>query len=325
MIDTQANVKMTAAKFQLQQATGGKIDARSFAIYGVSVISEGEALGHGVSIDSQSLETVMACAETYAGGLKVKINHGSGAESIIGVLRNFKIDATQLRADLFLLRTHPFTPTLLEMAETMADSFGLSISFSGTVETTSEGEQGAVRCLEIYSCDIVDEPAANPTGLFSKIDTATTNKSMPTYETPEFLELKAQNEASNARFQKLDADFQAITIERNELSAKLETSEKSLAEFTAKANELSAQLEKQAEEHKAALSDFDAKIGDAAAKLLASTGAAPVKLGAEISATDAEIYEQFQKASHVDATTMLNDPHTGPRIRAESARRFGKK
>jgi hypothetical protein len=72
------------------------------------------------------------------------------------------------------------------MAETMPGSFGLSISFSGEsedVEVPSDDSEEvepnsgelpeggveivrAARCMEIYSADIVDQPAANPSGLF---------------------------------------------------------------------------------------------------------------------------------------------------------------
>ncbi len=66
-------------------------------------------------------------------------------------------------------RNHDATPRILEMAELMPDTFGLSISFSG--EHEEQGDTVFARCSEIYSADLVDAPAANPTGLFSaKVD-----------------------------------------------------------------------------------------------------------------------------------------------------------
>jgi hypothetical protein len=56
----------------------------------------------------------------------------------------------------------------MEMAETMPGAFGLSIAFSGAPEGGDDATRFA-RCTEIYSCDIVDIPAANPTGLFSEL------------------------------------------------------------------------------------------------------------------------------------------------------------
>jgi hypothetical protein len=147
----------------------GDIDAAAATIKNVSVITVGEARGHGMQIDEKTLLQVKAAAETYVGGLKVKTDHYSGFNEIVGALKNFTIDGEQLRADLFLLKNHDATARIIEMAELMPDTFGLSISFSG--EHEEKGETVLARCSEIYSADLVDTPAANPTGLFSaKVD-----------------------------------------------------------------------------------------------------------------------------------------------------------
>jgi hypothetical protein len=112
---------------------------------------------------------VKAAAETYMGGLKVKTDHYTGFNEIVGALKNFVIDGDQLRADLYLLKNHEATARILEMAELMPDTFGLSISFSGEHQETDDTV--FARCSEIYSADLVDTPAANPSGLFSaKVD-----------------------------------------------------------------------------------------------------------------------------------------------------------
>ena len=157
---------MTKTDFALLDGT---IDSQAATITGVSVITVGEAKGHGMLIDAQTLLQVKAAAETYSGGLKVKTDHYTGFNEIVGTLKNFVIDGDQLRADLYLLKNHDATPRILEMAELMPDTFGLSISFSGQHE--EQGETVFARCSEIYSADLVDAPAANPTGLFSaKVD-----------------------------------------------------------------------------------------------------------------------------------------------------------
>ncbi len=148
----------------------GTIDAQAATITDVSVITVGEAKGHGMLIDAQTLVEVKAAAETYAGGLKVKTDHYTGFNEIVGTLKNFRIDGDQLRADLHLLKNHDATARILEMAELMPDTFGLSISFTGEHEESGDDLVFA-RCTEIYSADLVDAPAANPTGLFSaKVD-----------------------------------------------------------------------------------------------------------------------------------------------------------
>ena len=151
----------------------GDIDAAAATIKNVSVITVGEARGHGMRIDEKTLLQVKAAAETYSGGLKVKTDHYSGFNEIVGALKNFTIDGDQLRADLFLLKNHDATARIIEMAELMPDTFGLSISFSGDHE--EDGDTTFARCSEIYSADLVDTPAANPTGLFSaKVDSMKT-------------------------------------------------------------------------------------------------------------------------------------------------------
>ena len=150
------------------QVAAGRIDRKRGTIYGVAVITAGEAKGHGLRVDMTTLEQVMDCAKNYIGGLAVRFaeeDHGGGAANIIGNLRNWTIDGEVLRADLQLLKAHPDFALVVEMAETMPEAFGLSIVFSGQHEQNEAGM--FARCTELYGCDIVKNPAANPTGLFS--------------------------------------------------------------------------------------------------------------------------------------------------------------
>jgi|GEM_PF-1422479 len=143
-----------------------EIDADSGVIQGVSVITEGVARGHNVLIDRTTLQQIKKCADAFKGGVKVKMNHWSGVESIVGALRTFRIKGKKLLADLHLLKANTHREAILEMARELPDSFGLSVSFSGKDEE-KEGLMYA-RCDELYSVDIVEQPAANPTGLFEQ-------------------------------------------------------------------------------------------------------------------------------------------------------------
>lgn len=154
-----------------QSFSSGRVDRETGIIYGVSVITEGVAEGHGVNIDLTTLQQVQKCAQTYDGGLKVKADHRSGIWAVAAYLKNFRIEGKQLKADLHILQSEENRDKLMEMAETIPDTFGLSISFSGPTEMI--GANGFARCEEIYSADIVTEPAANPRGLFGKIDATT--------------------------------------------------------------------------------------------------------------------------------------------------------
>ena len=149
-------------------ASAGVIDAQTGIIRGVSLITKGPALGHGVMIDSTTLEQVKKAAEQYAGGLKVKLDHSGGAGDIVGYIDTLRIDGEKLLGDLHLLESSVHRAYILEIAERIPDTFGLSIAFSGPSEKSADKLTTLQRCSEIYSVDLVSEPAANPNGFFSR-------------------------------------------------------------------------------------------------------------------------------------------------------------
>jgi hypothetical protein len=154
----------TARHFALRFREFASIDESAGIIRDVAVITTGPALGHGIDVDATTLAQVKACAETYRNGLKVKMTHDGDAGDIVGYLTNFRIVGDRLLADLNLLKSSPQRAYILELASTIPDTFGLSIAFSGPVEEVDNRRMA--RCIEIYSADLVSEPAANPTGLF---------------------------------------------------------------------------------------------------------------------------------------------------------------
>jgi hypothetical protein len=149
-------------------ASAGAIDAEAGVIRGVSLITKGPALGHGVMIDEITLEQVKKAAEQYAGGLKVKLDHSGGAGDIVGYIDALRIDGDKLLGDLHLLQSSPHRSYILEIAQRIPDTFGLSIAFSGPSEKAKDGVTTLQRCSEIYSVDLVSEPAANPSGFFAR-------------------------------------------------------------------------------------------------------------------------------------------------------------
>jgi hypothetical protein len=149
-------------------ASTGAIDSEAGVIRGVSLITKGPALGHGVMIDDKTLEQVKTAAEQYAGGLKVKLDHSGGAGDIVGYIDALRIDGEKLLGDLHLLQNSPHRAYILEIAQRIPDTFGLSIAFSGPSEKSSDKLTTLQRCSEIYSVDLVSEPAANPSGFFAR-------------------------------------------------------------------------------------------------------------------------------------------------------------
>jgi hypothetical protein len=149
-------------------ASAGVIDAQTGIIRGVSLITKGPALGHGVMIDSTTLEQVKKAAEQYSGGLKVKLDHSGGAGDIVGYIDTLRIEGEKLLGDLHLLESSVHRAYILEIAERIPDTFGLSIAFSGPSEKSADKLTTLQRCSEIYSVDLVSEPAANPNGFFAR-------------------------------------------------------------------------------------------------------------------------------------------------------------
>lgn len=162
----------------------GRIDDKAGVIRGVSVITEGEARGHDLKIDSKTVEQMLdACAASNSGRVKTKLNHRSGIESVFGYLSEFRIQGPKLVADLYLLKKHKDYDQTLEQIREMPESIGLSVAFTGQPEVGSDGRKIA-RVERIVSADLVAEPAANPTGLFEEpliseeVDTQNKNETM---------------------------------------------------------------------------------------------------------------------------------------------------
>lgn len=154
-------------------------------IRGVSVITTGPAKGHGLMVDAETLAQVVQCSKARA--VKVKMLHNSDLSQVIGTLKNFRIEGEKVLADLHLLSSAPARDFVLEIARTMPTAFGLSISFEGTPDGN------LARCSRLLSVDLVDEPAANPDGLFKEkpMDAPAadvTTKTAPMTENPEKME-----------------------------------------------------------------------------------------------------------------------------------------
>jgi hypothetical protein len=251
----------------------GKIDAEAGVIRGVSLISEGPALGHGVMVDARTLQQVKAAAEQYEGGLKVKLDHNSGAGDIIGYVDGLRIEGKKLLGDLNLLKNSPHRGYVLEIAEKIPDTFGLSIAFSGPVEMSGDKKTMLQRCTEIYSVDLVSEPAANAEGLFER-----RMKSFQTESgtTPE--EAKTKNKiAMNDDVKKeiagmIESAMMAMGERLSKLEAGMPKPEDKPAAMSAKNDEVQLAAKQAAE---AALKEFAKTIGAPAAPAASAEVAAP--------------------------------------------------
>jgi hypothetical protein len=133
---------------------------------GVSILEVGEAKGHDLFVDKKSLETALGLMKQAKNGVKVKMNHGSGLDAVVGFARNPRIENEKLVADLRLLRNSPHYGLIKEMASEAPDQFGVSLAFVNESEEI-EGKN-FIRPQSIASADLVSSPAAT-NGLFEEM------------------------------------------------------------------------------------------------------------------------------------------------------------
>jgi hypothetical protein len=133
---------------------------------GVSILEVGEAKGHELYVDRKSLESALAIMRAAKNGIKVKMNHGSGLDSVCALARNPRIEGDKLVADLRLLRNSPHYGLIKEMAAEAPDQFGVSLAFVNESETINGKDY--IRPQSIASADLVSSPAAT-NGLFEEM------------------------------------------------------------------------------------------------------------------------------------------------------------
>ena len=133
---------------------------------GVSILEVGEAKGHDLFVDKTSLETALKLMGSAKNGVKVKMNHGSGLDAVVGFARNPRIEGDKLVADLRLLRNSPHYGLIKEMASEAPDQFGVSLAFVNESETINGKDY--IRPQSIASADLVSSPAAT-NGLFEEM------------------------------------------------------------------------------------------------------------------------------------------------------------
>lgn len=172
-----------ARKEELQvDRKGGKWELG--IIRGVSLNTRGEALGHELWCDADFVQKVCDLTNDKNLGLKARFTHpGLSADGVgtkLGKFFNARVVGDRVLADLHFQEAAYNTPNgdlatyVLSMAEDTPEDFGLSIAF-GYHEVKEENtdpenvEEYDIPILsELYACDVVDTPAANPDGLFKR-------------------------------------------------------------------------------------------------------------------------------------------------------------
>jgi hypothetical protein len=255
---------------------------------GISVITAGPALGHGMVIDADTLEQVVQAGNDL-GQVKVLSDHSSSVSNIIGYLENFTLDGGRVRADLTLFESHEGFAYFSELIGTLPGQIGFSISFSGVPRMAEDGTQLA-DVSTLYSVDLVTTPAANPTGVYSaRVDTrkslnmdTTVKESAPVIEAaPEAPAAPAFNAeqaiaALSARIDELVGKFAAkfeAVVEEAPAVAEAPVAEEAPAVEAAPAPEASANLESNDK-----IVALETKLARLTVELEASKGTQPVEI-----------------------------------------------
>ena len=169
-------------------------------ISGFSVITRGEALGHGLWCDDEFVQQVCdAINAAGEAGLKVRLTHpglsSDGMGKFLGNVKNASKEGDQTYADLHFSQSAHNTPDgdlanyVMDFADEDPDKFGSSIVFmqdfkarelfcvehknedSGEfVSPDPDNKKNLEHCRlkRLRGADIVDDPAANPNGLFHR-------------------------------------------------------------------------------------------------------------------------------------------------------------
>ncbi len=166
-------------------------------IYGVSVITRGEALGHDLWVDQDFMSDVAFGINKHETGIKARFTHpglsSDGLGTYLGKLHNGRMAGEQVFADLHFKEAATKTPDgnladyVMTLAEGSPEDFGLSIVFEHDEKASrshmSDNTQGDrfvspdednknnfqhARLLKLRAGDVVDSPAANPEGLFQR-------------------------------------------------------------------------------------------------------------------------------------------------------------
>lgn len=141
-----ASIPLQPTWFRAGPARGAQsVDADARVIRQAAIVTEGEAKGHGVSLDSEFVDRVVQLGNASPKGEKARLGHPtlSGSDPIdtyLGRWLNFTRDTTAdgraiARADLHLSRVSESNPRgdlatyVLDMAQHEPDMFGTSIVF----------------------------------------------------------------------------------------------------------------------------------------------------------------------------------------------------
>ena len=163
------------------------VDREQGVIRNVSIISTGDAVGHGFRVDGVMLSQVYAHLSSGK-RYPVRLTHPEefggrdGIELLVGYIENATLTGEQVRGDVRLGKFAEHSPAgngnnirefLLSVAEESPELIGLSITYAMAEDEVIRGDRPSEDILlgrveELLSVDFVGDPGANRNGLLSK-------------------------------------------------------------------------------------------------------------------------------------------------------------
>lgn len=318
----------------------------------IALMQTGEALGHYMSIDRKSLETVIASIEN--GKLKSFVNHSYCPDptDILGIFSGFSIvdmedGNSKLVAEKFEFLSSADADAkarIIELAQKAPEVFGCSLTADcssvwvmpdGSEEAVYERPQGCeaisrvARFGTIYSCDFVSDPACNPNGLFSQKQKSTKEQQMK--KQMEYFAKRFANKPqlfANA-YSKLQAFAEGDEVDEKKIAdevesdANLEETKKENESLKAKVKELEdkiAEIEKAKETAEADKAKAEKETAELSAKIKTIGGADNFPVDAETTQLSADI-EDWNK--RMDKAQSTGDIAEIQRLNAEAiAKKF---
>lgn len=146
-----------------------RVEESTDTIYGVSLISLGNAEGHFDKKGRQEVVDEVTLQQVFkycvgAKTVKIKANHNGQVEEVIGWCDNFSLQAEKVIADAHFYDTEPLRLKLYAIAKQNPDHIAISLEFTG--EDKARGEISLSRCEQVVAASFVSEGAANKS-LFS--------------------------------------------------------------------------------------------------------------------------------------------------------------
>ena len=158
----------------------GSIDMDKGVLYGVKIIELGDINdSRPYFVDEETLQQVVDLGNRAPKGVKVRythVEHEDAMGSHLGRASNFRIEDRSVRADITFAKSAFASPKgnlagyVMTLAEEDSESLGMSVA--GMLDAnrmSDESEDGMMplRFYELYSADVVAEPAATRNGIFS--------------------------------------------------------------------------------------------------------------------------------------------------------------